>query len=121
MIRLMYQSCLFPVVIIFLLFSCKKNEEIEADEPLMVYIGAKDGYLYAVDATDGSQKWKYYTKTSLDWSSAAIDEGVFMLAARTIKYMPLTPYQVVLNGFPMKWILFMVLLLSITEYCMWLI
>lgn len=67
----------FFTALALLFFSCStKNDEVNKDEPLMVYIGSKDGYFYAIDAENGQQKWKYYTKASLDFSSAAIDEGV---------------------------------------------
>jgi serine/threonine-protein kinase len=41
----------------------------------LVYIGARDGTLYAVDATSGDQRWTAATGGSID-SSAAVAGGV---------------------------------------------
>lgn len=71
----MYYRYLFFIILTQTFFSCKENKEADADEPLMVYITAKDGYLYAVDAATGSQNWKCYTGSSRNYSSVALDEG----------------------------------------------
>lgn len=41
----------------------------------MVYVGSLDGYVYALDAARGEQRWRFHTNVSV-WSSPAVVGGV---------------------------------------------
>jgi eukaryotic-like serine/threonine-protein kinase len=42
----------------------------------VVYIGARDGFLYAIDAASGKQRWRYDHKVSWIITSPAVSKGV---------------------------------------------
>src|SRR5690606_22161761 len=43
----------------------------------VVFIGSRDGYLYALNANNGSLKWKYSTNgISMEHSSPVVDNGM---------------------------------------------
>ena len=45
------------------------------DENGVVYIGSTDNNLYAINAEDGTLKWKFQTEVAIDRSSPAIDQN----------------------------------------------
>lgn len=89
----MYHRCLFFAVLLLFLFSCNKSKEVGSDEPLMVYIGSKDGYLYAIDPVTGNEKWKCHTKSSFDYSSVALDNGVIYASGTYDKLYAIDAYS----------------------------
>lgn len=61
-----------------LLWIFKAGDMIESTAAIVddvVYVGASDGYLYAIDAQTGKSTWKYYTAASIK-SSPSIHNGV---------------------------------------------
>src|SRR5512139_3161841 len=52
------------------------------DESGIVYVGSTDNNLYAINAEDGTLKWKFQTEGAIDRSSPAIDQnGVVYIGA----------------------------------------
>ncbi|WP_336023036.1 PQQ-binding-like beta-propeller repeat protein [Halobellus salinisoli] len=40
-----------------------------------VYVGSRDGYVYALAASDGTERWRYRTDGSVSSSSMAVVDG----------------------------------------------
>ncbi|MBN1232789.1 MAG: PQQ-binding-like beta-propeller repeat protein [Candidatus Coatesbacteria bacterium] len=47
----------------------------------VVFVGSNDEYLYAINCSDGSLKWRYQTGTSIVYSSPCISNGVVYIGS----------------------------------------
>jgi len=62
-------------------WSFKTGNWIYTSSPLVIentlYIGSMDGYIYALDAKDGTLKWKYYAGGRIDSTPTAVGKIIY--------------------------------------------